>query len=404
LVKLFHDNNTVGIYIHFPFCVSKCIYCDFYSVPINKFEPIRSKYTKYLIREFSLFRRYISNFFKTITLYIGGGSPNLLTLSELEQIFHFLYNEFGLNVNSEISIELNPVDIDSELLRKYREFGINRLSFGFQSFNDELLKFLKRRNRSRDNIIALNKARDLGFGNINVDLIFGISGQSLEDFKRDIKEILIIKPEHISLYNLIYEENTELMRMSKTGIIKHVNEEIEFKMYEYAHNILTENGYEHYEISNFSKPGYQCLHNLNYWNRGYYIGFGPSAHSFFKNRRWSNLTDIRKYMKMIDKNRLPIENEYCIGEKDKIKEMVMLKLRLKDGLKLSSLKEIVKNREDIIDKIIHDVSSKYRKYIILDGENFKINVKGWFILNSIIADIFYIIDEFYEEIGISELS
>ena len=288
-----------GIYIHIPFCKAKCIYCDFFS--ITERENSIERFTNAIIQEIKVCNVDVSTW-EIDTIFFGGGSPSLLKGHQIEKIISALSKKYDLTNVIESSIEVNPGEIPLENLKLYKQFGINRLSIGVQSFQPDLLKVLTRNHNRKDIFEIYNNARSIGFENINLDLMHSIPGQTFELLEKDLNEIISLKPEHISAYSLTVEKGTELFKMVKEKIIEmHIDNDAKF--YQNIKEKLTLNGYNFYEISNFSKPDLQCKHNLHYWDIEPYLGFGPSAHSFDNNYRWRNTKSIDMYMKNIELNK-----------------------------------------------------------------------------------------------------
>lgn len=308
-----------GIYLHIPFCARKCEYCDFCTY-INM-EKEYEKYTEYIIKELNMYPKY-----KYDTVYFGGGTPSLLPIEMISKIF----NNIDVEKNAEITLELNPNDMKKEKLRELRKLGINRLSIGIQSFQDHILKFVGRDHNGADAIRVFKEAREVGFENITIDLMFGIPNQTMEDLKKDLEIIKQIQPDNVSIYSLIWEEGTIFFGKLKRGILKEMDQDLEAEMFETIINFLKENGYNHYEISNFSKKGMEGRHNLKYWRNEQFLGVGMSAASFYKNRRYSGVRTFRKYYSLIDKNEIPIDEKSVeiIDEIEREKLRKMLGLRL----------------------------------------------------------------------------
>lgn len=307
--------NSLGIYIHVPFCRSKCPYCDFYSVVSgqnDRFLERKSQYTAALLAEIKDFCRNNSEKAEKCivnTVYFGGGTPNLLKNDEFSRIITLIKNEFNLE-NPEITVEFNPFLMDKndenaiEELRTLRETGVNRLSIGAQSFDNGILKKLGRLHKSEDTIRTLNLARKAGFENVSVDLMFGIEGQSFETWMESVRTAIKLSPEHISMYSLEFMEGTRFTKLLEEGKMKETPEEEDRRMYEEAVKLLSGSGYDHYEISNLAKPGFESKHNLKYWSLEEYAGFGPSAHSYIDHRRYSNAADINLYLSADDIDRI----------------------------------------------------------------------------------------------------
>ena len=299
-----HDTG-VGIYVHIPFCVRKCLYCDFLSAPAGE-ERIR-EYAKALVREI---RESGENGTKADTIFVGGGTPSIIEPSLLDSIFEELYRTFRVSPEAEISIEANPGTLSDEKLKAYRQMGINRLSIGLQSANDEELRRLGRIHTFRDFLHSYSLARKAGFDNINIDLMFALPGQSRESWQKTLHIAANAEPEHISAYSLIIEEGTPFAQMH----LDLPDEDKEYQMYDDTAAILSEYGYSRYEISNYAKPGRRCLHNLSYWTCKDYLGFGLGASSLRRCTRYRITDDMDKYLARSGGYRNPDEKEkYLTG-------------------------------------------------------------------------------------------
>ena len=269
--------NKSGIYLHIPFCKTKCIYCDFYSV--TKRDDSIDKFVDCMVKEIKLNKGRLNNTTYD-TIFFGGGTPSVLSENQLDKILNALFNHYDIDQNIEITLECNPGEISFEKLSNFRKIGINRLSIGFQSFNDKYLKFLGRLHSSEQSISTFNSARKAGFDNINIDLIYDIPKQKLKEWKNDLFLGVSLEPEHISAYSLTVEQNTALHSMVKNKTVIMPSEEVDKKMFLNTISYLEQKNYIHYEISNFSKKDKECKHNLHYWRLEPYLAFGPGAHGF----------------------------------------------------------------------------------------------------------------------------
>lgn len=325
--------KRIGAYIHIPFCKQKCYYCDFLSFE-NK-ESYESEYVESLIKEILRFKEE-NHSVEFDTIYIGGGTPSYINSNYIKQILETLTYGNKESKIEEITIEINPGTFIKEKMIEYKKMGINRLSIGLQSTNNNLLKKIGRIHTFEDFLETYKTARKIGFENINIDLMIGLPNQSFFDIKNELEIIVGLQPNHISAYSLILEENTKLEQMAIKGQIELPNEELERHMYWYMKSALELNGYKHYEISNFAKKGFESKHNLACWNQKEYIGFGLGAHSYIDNVRFSNIGDLRKYTKNcisndFKKNKIVHEVQ---DELTKEKEYMLLGLRKMDGVDL----------------------------------------------------------------------
>jgi len=326
--------QNISIYIHVPFCEHKCIYCDFYSI-ITK-DNI-SSYIFSLKQEIKNYSELLKN--KNITsVFFGGGTPSLLNPNQISDVLSYLESNSNIAPTAEITLETNPGTVDRKKLNDFKNAGINRISIGVQSFNDDDLKFLTRIHDRKTAIDTINAAAEAGFENINIDLIFSIPKQSKKIWERNLEIAADLPIQHISAYSLILESGTILNKMVLDGKIKLKNEDYDASQYEYTIDFLTSRGFEQYEVSNFCKPGFECVHNLSYWGHRNYIGFGPSAHSFVNNKRWWNFSSLKMYMNSIEQNGNAIRGSETLTSKELEQEFVMLALR-SSGLDLNVLKK-----------------------------------------------------------------
>lgn len=317
--------KNTGIYIHFPFCTRKCFYCDFYSITdLSQTE----RFIEYLGKEITLFFQGNKSYeFHADTVFLGGGTPSLLTPVQLEAILIHLKKYVTINRDAEITVECNPGSKINQYFGGYRDIGINRLSIGVQSFNDDELQFLQRIHNSEEAAYTIRNAGMAGFDNVNLDLIFSLPGQTEAKLKHSLDKALELGTGHISAYSLIYEEGTPLHRGWSRGLIKKNDDSYESELYYFLINELASRGYEQYEVSNFAKPGKKCRHNLNYWNSGEYISFGPSAHGYLDGVRYGNTRSLKSYFEMLDNNELPKDFNETISLKEELTELMLLSLR-----------------------------------------------------------------------------
>ncbi|MCP3898967.1 MAG: radical SAM family heme chaperone HemW, partial [Desulfobacteraceae bacterium] len=317
-----------SIYIHIPFCVKKCFYCDFYSVDNQSLnsDPVRTDYTKALTNEIKLKSGSDTDLDPKIdTIYFGGGTPSTLSINLIEQILSALYKNFKIDKASEITMEINPGTIDKEYLSNLNSLGVNRLNIGVQSFQDDILKFLGRIHSAKQAQKAIEYSRDAGFKNLGIDLIYGIPNQDEKKWIKDLTKAVFFNLEHLSCYMLTFEKDTPLYNKLKQGLITAVSKESLSSFLIKTSNFLTEKGYIHYEISNFSSSiETMSKHNSKYWDQSPYIGFGASAHSFDGETRSWNHSDIRKYITDLEEKKLPIAGKEALTKEQKKIEMIML--------------------------------------------------------------------------------
>lgn len=329
--------EELGIYIHIPFCKQKCFYCDFCSFA-NKNE-MQEKYVEAVINEIKNITH--KEKYAVTTIYFGGGTPSILYPEYIKNILQEIESSFEILDDAEITIEINPGTVNEEKLKKYKEYGINRLSIGLQSANDKILKKIGRIHDYKQFEETFFYARKCGFKNINVDLMVGLPTQTIEDVKQTLEKIIQKNPEHISVYSLIIEEGTIIEKLINENKLQLPNEETERIMYWTVVNELKENGYNQYEISNFSKKTYESRHNTNCWKQKQYIGLGTSAHSYLNKKRYSNTNNIEEYIKNIQENNISknitIHEEQT--EESTMNEYMLLGLRMIQGININEFKQ-----------------------------------------------------------------
>lgn len=323
-----------GLYIHIPFCASRCIYCAFYSTVKHG---QRSAYIDSLIHEMQLRTDFLpqGNDATINTIYIGGGTPSQISRTDIDRLFNNIYKVYGCK-SSETTVEVNPDDVDANLVRCLVNNGVNRVSMGAQTFDDERLRWLHRRHSSKQVYEAVDCLRHGGIARISVDLMYGFPNQTAEQWQYDIDEVIKLGVEHVSAYSLMYEEGTSLYRLLEKHEIKENDEELSLLMYNMLVEQLRSAGYEHYEVSNFALPGCRAQHNSSYWNDTPYIGLGAAAHSYNRSVRQWNVSDIDAYMEAINEGRVPFEQER-IDADTHYDDLVTTALRTSDGLDLTML-------------------------------------------------------------------
>jgi len=364
------ENKEIGIYVHIPFCKRKCYYCDFISYS-NKDSKIE-EYVEAVKKEIEL--QKINS--TVTTVYIGGGTPSYIDSKYIKEIMNEIKQK-NISNNAEITIEVNPGTVTIEKLKDYKQSGINRLSIGLQATQDELLKQIGRIHGFEQFLETYKMARKVGFKNINIDLMLGLPNQRIKDLKESLEIVLDLQPEHISVYSLIVEDGTPIANKIDLGELELPEEELERNMYWYVKNTLELNGYKHYEISNFAKPGYESKHNTNCWKQKEYIGIGLAAHSYRDITRYSNTSQMGEYIRNVQKENL--ERNRIIHEiqkeDDTKKEYMILGLRQIDGIKISEFKE------RFGDNPIYLFRNELKKLseenlICIDEDNIKLTNKG----------------------------
>lgn len=371
--------RPISIYIHIPFCQHKCIYCDFYSVTEISFIKY---YIESVIKEIEFFAEQYENEYEVKSVFFGGGTPSFLNAVDLIKILATLNRKFNISQQSEITIEANPGTIDIEKISIYKSEGINRISFGVQSFNDFELKSLSRIHNSQMAVDSVERAYKEGIKNISIDLIFSLPEQKKTDWMNSLRKSVQLPITHISAYSLILEEGTPLFEKIKLGDIKLNSQDEEAELYLSTIEFLSEKGFNQYEVSNFAKKGFESVHNKCYWEYGEYIGFGPSAHSFIDGKRFSNVSDIKKYIEFINQSRSAVCDSEVLTDEQKANEFVMLSLRSK-GLDLGRLqkqydKEWYNRNNKIIEKMISG------GFIKMENNILRMTSSGYSILNEIL--------------------
>lgn len=380
--------KEVGIYVHIPFCKHKCYYCDFISfADKNSLIDEYIKWLNYEIKEVGQGNRLdyenkLDDLVFVKTIYIGGGTPSFIESKYITEILKTIKENFVVDEDAEITMEMNPGTVNENKLKDYYNCGINRLSIGLQETNNALLKEIGRIHTYEDFKNTYSLVRNVGFKNINVDLMLGLPNQNILDLENSINKILDLDPEHISVYSLILEENTVLKNKVDQGILTLPEDEMERKMYYTVKNMLENNGYIHYEISNFAKKGFESKHNLDCWSQKEYMGFGAAAHSYTNNFRFSNIENIEEYINNFKNNKE--EDNLIFHEKQnresKMKEYMMLGLRKIEGVNIQQFKnKFVENPIFIFRKEIEKLVNE--ELLEVDGNFIKLTKKGLDLAN-----------------------
>ncbi len=325
----------VGLYIHIPFCRRKCGYCDFFSQPIQP-EPAEA-FVHALLCELRL--TFDPSFMRIATIFIGGGTPTILPEYVLRELLHGVIAWVRPDEQVEFTVEANPETVHESTVDLLCASGVNRLSLGVQSFHQPELGMLDRAHHPEDVIRSVRLLREMGIPHLNLDLIFGIPGQSLPDWLDNLRQVIVLVPDHLSCYGLTYEAGTPLHQRREAGLVRPVADEVEADMYLGAIDLLAEAGFAHYEISNFARPGGQCRHNLRYWHQEPVIGIGPSASGYLDGQRWKNVTDVREYLCMLSQNEKPVMEVECLSARRRAGELAMLLLRTTDGIHTREFEE-----------------------------------------------------------------
>lgn len=369
-------NKQLGIYVHIPFCISKCAYCDFASFGGSSKEGRRT-YIDALLSEIEEYGKEKKS--SPDTVYFGGGTPSILEVSEISLIVNKLSSVFDLSKVREFTIEANPGTVSFEKLCAYKKLGFNRISFGLQSIHENELKMLGRIHTYREFEDAYYMARKAGFDNINVDLMYSIPGQSRNSFAESLNKVISLSPEHISAYSLIIEEGTPIYKRRHSLSFPDENEEIE--MYNTLCNTLANAGYSHYEISNYAKAGFETLHNLIYWHMDEYVGFGLSAHSYYGGTRISNTASLKDYILNPSSH-----TKASLTRDDEAFEYAMLALRLKEGFSLSDYKsrfgvDFISGREEKLKTFIGG------GFLKIENGRIFLTEKGFYVSNALLVEL-----------------
>ena len=369
--------KPIGLYIHIPFCVKKCEYCDFCSFPIKETE-WKNHYINRLCEEI---REYKKHALAVDSIFFGGGTPSLLSFDEIDKIFDSVNSTFNVLDNAEITFEVNPGTVSKEKLCYIASKGVNRISIGLQSIHDNEMKILGRIHNYSDFLNAYHWSRDAGINNINVDLMYGIPTQTEKSLMQTLDAVTSLNPEHISLYGLILEEGTPFFDKQYDLPLPELDEECD--MYDMAISFLKERGYSHYEISNYSYKGFECKHNLKYWHCDEYVGVGVAAYSYFDKCRYGNSRDIYEYL---SGDKTKCDREKIEDVNSRAYDYVMLRLRLAEGFSLKEYQNLfgynfTKGREDILGRL-----SK-AELLTISNDNISLTEKGFYVSNSILTEL-----------------
>lgn len=371
-----------GIYIHIPFCIRKCHYCDFYK---ESGTAGKNSFLAALSQEIELQKDYLGG--QGIkTIYFGGGTPSVLKRKEVESILRLLFQTFSVSPDAEITFEANPDDLNQQYLDELALTPVNRLSIGIQSFHAEVLRLLYRRHSAGQAVEAVRMARSSGFRNLSIDLMYGIPSMNRMDWQKSVETALSLQPEHISAYHLGIEPDTQFGRLKKQGKMKEIDEEESLWQYNFLTNSMKSAGYQHYEISNFCQEGYESKHNTSYWKNIPYLGLGPSAHSFNGRQRQWNKSSVGEYNQALKNNEIPCEIEN-LNEKDAFNEYLMTNLRTQWGVDLTFIHE--KYPEPFFTQFVQQIQEEvFEPHIIQEGQSIKIKPESWFVSDHLISELF----------------
>lgn len=372
-----------GLYIHIPFCESRCIYCGFYSTTSLK---LRDTYVDALCKEMGLrpLASEIGESNKIETIYLGGGTPSQLSGEQLMRLFDCIKRYIGNSIPQEITMECNPDDVSDDFCQTLQKLPINRISMGAQTFNDNRLRFLHRRHSAQEVYTAVERLRAIDIHNISIDLMFGFPGETINDWKSDIQEAIRLDVEHISAYSLMYEEGTTLYRLLEQGKIEEIDEECSRQMYEVLISELTQAGYEHYEISNFARPGFRSRHNSSYWHEVPYIGIGAAAHSYDLSTRSWNVDNLHLYINSIKQGKRPAEHEK-LDLNTRYNDLITTALRTSDGIDIEHLK--LEFGESLAQQTLEEAQA-HIEHGLMKIKNGKLSLthKGLYISDDIMSD------------------
>lgn len=373
-----------GIYLHIPFCKQACHYCDFhFSTNLE----VRTELIQAMLREIELQRHYLEGE-PVRTIYFGGGTPSLLRAEEIRLLLESIHKFFQVDGDAEVTLESNPDDLTLPILQAFKKAGINRLSIGIQSFEDTVLKFLNRAHDTKAAVECIEQARTAGFNNISMDLIYAIPGQDMDGWKKNLEKAIELNPEHLSAYSLTIEEKTAFGRWASHGKLKPVEDDSSAGQMDVLIDTLTGAGYEHYEISNFSKPGHYSKHNSSYWKQQKYLGVGPSAHSYNLVSRQFNVRNNHQYIRSLKEGKIPFDLE-VLSTHDHVNEYLLTTLRTQWGTDLQFLKQ----------EYGYDVPMMHANFIsrlednglaVMDQMYLKLTRKGRLLADKISSDLFLV--------------
>lgn len=373
-----------GIYLHIPFCKSRCIYCDFYTTTDAH---LQDSYLEALMQELKLRKEYLRDSIKTI--YIGGGTPSLLSANQLEKLFHTLSSEYDLTAVKEITLEANPDDLSHTYLKSLQHLPINRLSIGIQSFNDKQLKALNRRHSAKQAIEAVQRSQDSGFQNISIDLIYGLPNETIQEWEKDLEQAIALNIQHLSAYHLIYEKDTPLFRLLQEEKVQEIDEDLSVHFFSLLIDRLKEAGFEHYEISNFCKKGFRSLHNSSYWDGSQYMGCGPSAHSYNGISREWNISSLPEYIKGMQSDHRIFEQE-DLDLPTQYNDYIITSLRRCEGIDLKYVKKVF--GEKLYQHCLFFAQPHINSQTLeLKNDNLKLTHPGIFLSDGIMSDLLFII-------------
>ena len=376
--------QMAGIYIHIPFCKQRCSYCAFYSTTLYN---IRERYVDALCKEIAMRKEYAGGTLIE-TIYLGGGTPSTLSMEQLKRICDTVYAAYQVSPAPEVTIECNPDDLTPDFLAQLKVLPFNRISMGVQSFNDTQLKRLGRRHDAAKARQAVANARSAGYSNISIDLIFALPGSTIDEWEHDLESAIALRPDHLSAYNLTYEEGTPMHRALERGDFTELSEEENIAQFQKLISRLKEAGYRHYEISNFALPGRESRHNSSYWNDTPYIGCGAAAHSYNGTSRQWNIADIQEYIKGIE-NGNPVFEIEELTEEERYNDTILTRLRTAEGIPLAWMKEKFSSR--LYDYMLRCTGKEIALgYLKEENGHLSLTEKGIFISDAVIRELIYV--------------
>jgi oxygen-independent coproporphyrinogen-3 oxidase len=375
----------LGLYIHVPFCVQKCFYCGFFSTQYNN--AIADNYLSAISLEIGMNSRYLGQ--QTVgSIYIGGGTPTTLSQDQFSWLFNIINEHIQLTADAEITVEANPNTVTANSLLLLKRLGVTRISVGVQSFSDKVLVLLGRVHSAGQAVAAVNAARDVGFGNIAIDLIFGVPGQTEEEWRNTLETTISLNPQHISAYSLSLDEGSRWHRDAKDGRGVPPDDDLSATMYGTAIEFLRSCGYHQYEISNFCWPGYECRHNVNYWDRGEYLGLGPGAWSFIGNKRWANIADVGQYVSRL-RSGITVQDQdsvEIVNRRQAAIEKLFLGLRKTSGIDLAAYGSLF--GEGALDALMNQIVALERDGLVdIQKGTLVLTERGMLLSNEVLSRI-----------------
>ncbi|MBM4151475.1 MAG: radical SAM family heme chaperone HemW [Ignavibacteria bacterium] len=382
-----------GVYLHIPFCEKKCVYCDFYSLENMEHKDV---FVSLLIEEIIAGAKKYSDHLRPATsVFFGGGTPSLLTPEQISTIMETLRDQLTIHPDAEITMECNPGTISIESLRGYKQAGINRLSFGIQSFNQEELNFLHRIHTPEEGKVAVRIAREAGFDNVNIDIIFALPNQTIASWTSTLEQAMALNTEHISAYSLIFEEKTPLFSMLQKGLVKPQDEERDAELYALTIDALSKAGYIQYEVSNFAKPGFACNHNRTYWQAKEYLAFGPSAHGFISKQRYWNYRNLKRYFEAVRLHGTGEASIEVLTDHNMLYETAFLGIRSEGLSKRRFLTDFgIDLHAMIFDRLDAQILNEFLQVYDTDGDTIiSLNSSGFAICDEISVRIIALLEE-----------